>query len=278
MHRIGRRAFLGGACAALAGCLGRNAVPPPTPASALDTFSLRYKWPGERFYIIIFSSQSWPRIPRLSHTFATVIRTKDRPGREPEIDQHTISWLPATLNIRPQRFAVEPGVNLDMHTTIRWALDSGTRVSMWGPYETHSSTYRRFLVQKGFIDSGRVGYQCVDQVGESARAGDGCCCIHAITDMDPIYGRTNYPLIWFGDSASEHYANRLHQRTAIINPEADHSWLIPALGLNAYPIRRRYYQDRVLDFPRIQPGQRARQAPPVPEGLPPNAPPGSVPG
>jgi enoyl-CoA hydratase len=27
--------------------------------------------------------------------------------------------------------------------------------------------------------------------------------------MDPEYGRANYPLVWFGDSASEHVVNRL---------------------------------------------------------------------
>ena len=55
--------------------------------------------------------------------------------------------------------------------------------------------------------------------------------IHAVSDMDPEYGRANYPLIWFGDSASEHIVNRFHERESLLNPEVEHDWLIEPLGL-----------------------------------------------
>jgi hypothetical protein len=139
-----------------------------------------------------------------------------------------------------------------------YALANRERVSVWGPYECRPSFYRRFLIQKAFIDSGRVGFQSEDNLGEAARTGDGCDCIHALTDMDPEYGRENYPLIWFGDSASEHLVDRLHERGSLLNPELEHDWLIEALGLTAYPIVRRRYHDRLLDFPRIQPGRILR--------------------
>jgi hypothetical protein len=142
-----------------------------------------------------------------------------------------------------------------MHETIVYAQDNGERVSMWGPYECLPSFYRRFLIQKAFVESGRIGYQCDDNCGEAARTGDGSCCIHAVTDMDPEYGRDNYPLIWFGDPASEHVVNRLHERGSLIHPEVEHDWLIEALGLDAYRIVRRHYQDRLIDFPRLQPGR-----------------------
>jgi hypothetical protein len=136
-----------------------------------------------------------------------------------------------------------------------YAQGNGERVSMWGPYECQPSFFRRFLIQKEFIDSGRIGYQCCDNCGESARTGNGCCCIHAITDMDPEYGRANYPLIWFGDPASEHVVNRFHEHGSLLHPEIEHDWLIEALGLKSYCIRRRHYHDRLLDFPRLQPGR-----------------------
>ena len=82
-----------------------------------------------------------------------------------------------------------------------YALGNRERISVWGPYECRPSFFRRFLIQKEFIESGRIGYQCSDNCGEAARIGNGCDCIHAVTDMDPEYGRENYPLIWFGDSA-----------------------------------------------------------------------------
>ena len=36
-------------------------------------------------------------------------------------------------------------------------------------YEGRPRFYRRFVVQKQFLESGTVGYQCVDNVGEAAR-------------------------------------------------------------------------------------------------------------
>jgi hypothetical protein len=174
---------------------------------------------------------------------------------------NTISWMPATLDIHPLDFHPETGANLDLHKSVTNGLETGQRVSMWGPYECRPSVYRRLLVQKGFLDSGAIGYQCVDNVGEAARKGDGSCCIHAVTDADPQYGRENYPLIWFGDSASEHIVNRLHEGKRLIHPELQHDWLIAALKLDDYPIVRRHYQDRLFDFPRLQPGRifRARR-------------------
>jgi hypothetical protein len=58
-------------------------------------------------------------------------------------------------------------------------------------------------VQKGFLESGAIGYQAIDVVGEAARNGNGCDCIHAITDQDPLFTRNRYPLRRFGNSASE---------------------------------------------------------------------------
>ena len=64
---------------------------------------------------------------------------------------------------------------------------------MWGPYEVWHGFAHRFMVQKQFLDTGAVGYQCVDVRGEAAKLGNGCNCIHAVTDMDPIYPRWRLP-------------------------------------------------------------------------------------
>jgi hypothetical protein len=250
-----RRAWLCGGLALLAAGCGLLAVRPPTPAARLDTASLNSAAPGERFYALIFAAQSVPRRPAYSHTWATVVRARDCPGPAPALETDTISWLPATLDIRPLCLAVEPAVNLGLHETIAYARGNGERVSVWGPYECRPSFYRRFLVQKAFLDSGHVGYQCNDNCGEAARAGNGCNCIHAISDMDPEYGRANYPLIWFGDAASEHLVNRFCESGSLSQPEVEHDWLMAALDLEKYDLVRRRHGDRLLDFPRIQPGR-----------------------
>jgi hypothetical protein len=77
--------------------------------------------------------------------------------------------------------------------------------------------------------------------------------------MDPAYGRENYPLIWFGDPASEHVVNRFHEVDSLINAEVEHDWLIEPLGLLNYPLRHRHYRDRLINFPRIQPGRIFRR-------------------
>jgi hypothetical protein len=124
-----------------------------------------------------------------------------------------------------------------------------------GPFECRPSFFRRFLIQKGFLESGAVGYQGDDNDGEAACTGDGACCVHAIPDMDPEYGRANYPLIWLDDDASEHIVDRCAERGSLLHPEVEYGWLIGALGLDAYAIKRRHYHDRLLDYPRIQPGR-----------------------
>jgi hypothetical protein len=149
--------------------------------------------------------------------------------------------MPATLDIRPWSFHVEPGTNLTLPFTIEEMLRHKERVSVWGPYEVGPGLVYRFQVQKAFLESGRVAYQCVDAIGEAARTGAGCDCIHAVTDMDPLFARNRYPLSYFGESASLNIVRQIHERPIIISPEADHGWLLPLLGLDKYPIKRRSY-------------------------------------
>ena len=98
------------------------------------------------------------------------------------------------------------------------------------------------------MESGRVGYQCIDSIGEAARHGNGCDCIHAITDMDPQFDRNEYPLTYFGDSASLNIVRQIHIRPIIVCPGADHGWLLPLLGLDRYPIERRHDHGRTVPY------------------------------
>jgi hypothetical protein len=84
----------------------------------------------------VFGAQRMPNNPNYSHSWATFVRAM---GERPcllryELESHTISWLPANLIVRTRALVAEPGRNFDLHTTIRNALDSQERVSLWGPY------------------------------------------------------------------------------------------------------------------------------------------------
>ena len=221
-----------------AGCTALSARP-DTPATKVTFAELNARPTprGERYYGMVFGAQSHPKLARFTHSWVTVVKVPA--GGVPEA--HTISWMPATLNIRTLRPCVEPGVNLDLHASIVDCLRKCERVSLWGPYEIPPGLYRKVLLQKEFIDSGAVGYQCIDTIGEAGLHGNGNNCIHAITDADAMYDRQAYPLAFFGDAASENLLNQVVARGGVPDPTTTHDWLIPALKLDQYPIVRRAY-------------------------------------
>lgn len=240
MTRRLQRAWVLFICLAATGGCAQFAVRPPTPAKDLDPFAMWKPQAGERFYLTLFASQTTPRIPRRTHSWGTVLRVIDQgEGQPPLVESHTISWLPATLEIHPWSFHTEKGANLGLQETLDYVLAKGQRVSQWGPYECRPNLYYRFLMQKEFLESGRVGYQCIDTAGEAARTGNGCDCIHAMTDMDPRFSRNRYPLIRFGDSATRFIVREVRRRDVLINPGQSHAWLNAYLGLDSYPIIHR---------------------------------------
>jgi len=226
------------------GCAGR-AVRPPSPATSVTATEMESTPApaGERYFMIVYGSQSKPKVPKFTHTWATVVRTNGCPGTV--LDHHTISWMPATLDIHPYRFRVEPGANLGMKESLDVRFGFKERISIWGPYEIRVGIYRKFLMQKEFLESGQVGYQCIDTIGEAARTGGGSDCYHALTDSDAKFDRGHYPLSRYGEDASESIVEQLQTRQALYEPWIAHDWLLPALGIDQYPVIRRTYRGRV---------------------------------
>lgn len=226
-------------------------VQPPSPARELNNLAMLAESVPENthFYILIFGSQSLPKRPRYTHTWATMVRTREVPGEPPVVcEVHTISWTPASGVVRPLRFQVEPGLNLDLWTTIAGARSDHERVSLWGPYESWHGLYRRFVTQAEFLETGAIGYQCIDGFGESARFGNGSNCYHAISDMDPEFDRRQYPLFFYGNAASVNIVRQIMKRPVLIHPQVTHDWLIEALCLDEYKFTRKRYKGPVVEF------------------------------
>jgi hypothetical protein len=216
---------------------------PDTPARQVRFTDLNHPGPpGERYYLLVFGAETTPKLPRFTHTWVTYVRVPPAaPGCPPAVEQHTISWLPTKAFINTFRPCVEPGRNFTLDESMRVTLDQHERVSLWGPYEVPPGLYRKLLIQKGFVESGAIGYQCIDTVGEAGLTGNGSNCIHAISDADSLFGRQAYPLTYFGDAASRQILRQLVLRGAVPDPYTTHDWLIPVLGLDRYPIVRREY-------------------------------------
>jgi hypothetical protein len=229
----------------------REPVQPPTPAKNY-TFEQLWAIPvpaNERYYAIVFGSQSSPKLARFTHTWVAGVKANWNDGQaEPSLETQTISWMPATLRIRTLSRRTEPGVNLGMSESIKIMKENGERVSMWGPYQLRPHAYQRFLIQKAFIDSGAVGYQAIDKWGEAGRLGVGCDCIHAVTDMDPDFNRSRYPLRINGEAASLHIVEQLARRGVMIDPPQTHDWLKSRLGLDCAGIVQRCYDGPVNDL------------------------------
>lgn len=189
---------------------------------------------GESFYVMIFGSQSHPKQLKFTHTWATFVRAVGE-GPDPStyyVEYRTISWLPATLDIRVLAAHPEKGVNLDLYASIDTVLADRERITMWGPFLVRKLIYDRAATQVARLEGGTVRYRAID--GPSDLTIDDC--IHAVADIDPVFGRTHYPLIRIGKPASRYIAKQIKTRTTLDQNLSDNRWLIARFGLERYPI------------------------------------------
>lgn len=190
---------------------------------------------GEEFdYVLIFGSQSSPKLLQYTHTWATFVRAV---GEGPDADnyalyQHTISWLPGSLDVRTWTLLPEPGVNLDLYRTLDAVSRDRENVTMWGPFRILPQVYERSLRVKEILESGRAEYRAISTPRDLLISD----CIHAVAAVDPVFGRGHYPLIRVGKPASRYIARQFMTRSVFDQYQTEASWLIPRLGLDRYPI------------------------------------------
>lgn len=191
-------------------------------------------WAAESYYLMIFGWQSNPKQLRYTHTWATFIRASGE-GTDPNqyaVEAHTISWLPRTLAIRVWRAWPEPGVNLDLESTLQVVTSERQSVTMWGPFVIGRQVYDRSAEIHRILESGAAQYRAIS-TARNLLISD---CIHAVAASDPIFGRRHYPLIRIGKPASRYIARQVMLRSRFDQWQYDNSWLIPRLGLDRYPI------------------------------------------
>jgi hypothetical protein len=188
----------------------------------------------EHYYAIIFGSQSSPKRLRYTHTWATFIRAigEGPDGNTYTLYQHTISWLPQTLEVNVWTLFPETGVDLDLYQTLDAVYRNNEHVTMWGPFTILPQVYERSLRVKEILDSGAAQYRAIS-TPRNLLISD---CIHTVAAIDPVFGRGHYPLIRIGKPASRFIARQVMTRSVFDQWQYDNSWLIPRLGLDRYPI------------------------------------------
>jgi hypothetical protein len=189
----------------------------------------------EFYYVLVFGSQQVPARATFSHSFAIFVKaTGHGPCAESyQLEAHTISWAPQSLNVRIGALLPECGQNLDINRTMQWALCTGQRISEWGPYQICKELYDRALAQISLLESGCVRYKAVDSGFPTDFASN---CIHAISSVaDGHRLRVLSPS--FGETASYYVTRRFEPW--IIDPCQKHDWVFQRLGLEAYPVIHR---------------------------------------
>jgi hypothetical protein len=190
----------------------------------------------DRYYLWIFSSQSEPKLPKYTHTWAVFARTGCLNGQR-KVEAFTISWMPATLNIRTYAVRPEPGVNLDLPTTFAFVTSQEERISVWGPYAITRDLYFRAIQQKQRLECGEVQYRAIDPFIRRTNISD---CVHAVSDIAPGQTRINYiETVFFGEAAGRRIATAFRRQGLTCPVSEDLRWLEHALGMACYPIIQR---------------------------------------
>jgi hypothetical protein len=188
---------------------------------------------GDVYLLLLFSQDRDPPAPRFSHTYAAFVHARTRGGARKVLETHTISWLPASLDVRLLR-RPEPGVNLSLKASLDLSVSMGTRISMWGPYQIKKELYDRAVRQEAGLKRGKILYKAID--GAPRSEGLAINCIHAVADIDVDRG-----LLETGKANGSGATSLVvqHLQRWFINPGQNYDWVIDQLGLSRYPITRR---------------------------------------
>ena len=204
--------------------------------------------PQERYYMVLFGAQSVPFTTRHTHTFATFVRTELLPVGERVTSVDTVSWMPATLKIRPSAMFPERGVNLTSGQTVDWIATFDGRVSKWGPYEINADRYTRFIARKMELESGEIQYRAVGAITRNDPISN---CGQSFARSSPIVGRRYLqPTPSPGENGTSDLARRYQRVGAFEGNGEIHDWLIPVIHADVYPSTTRLPGDKVPYFRR----------------------------
>lgn len=197
---------------------------------------------SERYYVTLFGGQGDLFRPRTAHTWATFVRTAATPAGETVVSEDTISWLPATLNVRPWALFAEVGTNLTLQQTFDFmGSHRRQRVAVWGPYEITADRYAQALTQKALLESGVVRYHSLGLFGRKANV---MHCIDGVTRTDAEWERKADPSRWYGEAGTGQAVRAAVRSGVILNPTVTHDWIIQAINPTGFKLTPRNLNGR----------------------------------
>lgn len=176
-------------------------------------------------------------LPQYTHTWATFVRLSG-PGPDPRAytaQAITISWMPATLVIRPLSLRPEKGVNLTLEKTVAWCEESRMEIAQFGPYQIKPELFNLAFRRYAVLESGEMTYLASD-LFSAKWLGETTNCIYAVLDIDGRDPAFRPLTLGFGFIGSAFVARRLSQY--IVDRNQTHSWVTEMIGAKYYrPVR-----------------------------------------
>jgi len=199
----------------------------------------------DSYFMMIFAQEGPGHEPWLSHTFATFVKASGSGTNKNQykIEGHTISWLPATLDVRLLRLSPERGKNFSLEETLRRAKSLNLRITMWGPYQINEELYERAVRQEKHLKQGAIGYKALDGRFRPNVASN---CFHAISDVDADNGLLNTGTA-HGDEATLMVLN--HLKRWLLRPEEVHDWVARRMGVSDPAIVRGVLDNAITKMP-----------------------------
>jgi hypothetical protein len=203
------------------------AVPPAGFAPCADQ---------SRYYFMLFAGQGVPFRHRTAHTWATWVKATPTADGRVLLEPLTISWLPAAVEVHPQRLRPEPGMNYTLDETFAIMASHNARVSVWGPYEIDAHRYEQARQQIAYLESGQVVYRSID----SFNANDNVInCVHAVTHASPVVRNRVQPVIRVGEPGTSRLAAMYRRGGAWPGYPEKHDWVLQAVVGDKYPVIQR---------------------------------------
>jgi hypothetical protein len=190
---------------------------------------------GDLYFMTVYGAQRPViNLPRYTHTWATFIRLSGEGCelRTYRAQAFTISWMPATLAIRPVALRPERGANLTLSQTLEWCEQSRMQPKQLGPYQITPDLWNLAFERFDQLERGEMQYRASDLVNAPI-SGRVCNCIYAVLDLegrDPAFRPVT---LGFGDLGSWFVVRRLSPY--IVDRRVTYPWVSDMIGVRNFP-------------------------------------------